>query len=341
MNAETAVIAIGTLLLSTWLTGLVRRLALSHGVLDVPNRRSSHQSAMPRGGGLAAVIAFTVALCVLAVRGTQSSAELSALTGGGIAVAAIGWLDDRRTISPLLRLCIHVAAAVWAVAQLGGLPALTVGNLTVSLAWAGYILAVLSIVWTLNLFNFMDGIDGIAASEAVFICGGIGILSLLQADTTAAVLPWTFAAACLGFLLWNWPPARIFMGDVGSGYLGFVIAVLAIARDREDPAAPWPWLILGGVFFVDASVTLAHRAMRGERLHEAHRTHAYQWLARRWGHLRVTVSVWVVNVLWLLPCAAVAMRYPARAIWVLFAAFLPLIILAWAAGAGKAEQHTK
>jgi len=210
------------------------------------------------------------------------------------------------------------------------------------LSWIGYVLAVLSIVWTLNLFNFMDGIDGIAASEAVFICGSAWMLSLLPAGAAGSVgaLALIFCAACLGFLVWNWPPARIFMGDVGSGYLGFVIAVLAIAADHDDPAAPWPWLILGGVFFVDASVTLVHRALRGERVYEAHRTHAYQWLARRWGHRRVTVSVGLVNVLWLLPCAAFATLHPARAIWVLIVAFVPLIGIAVAAGAGRAEARS-
>jgi len=342
VSAEIICIAAGALLLSVWLTGLVRKSALARGVLDIPNERSSHQSAMPRGGGLAMVLAFTASLVALASIGGQRGAVLLALAGGGLAVAAIGFVDDRRPVPPAWRLAVHLAAAVWAVAWLGGLPALTIGNLTLSLSWIGYLLAVLSIVWTLNLFNFMDGIDGIAASEAVFICGSAGILGLLYPGGAASVgaLAWIFCAACLGFLVWNWPPARIFMGDVGSGYLGFVIAVLAIAADHDDPAAPWPWLILGGVFFVDASVTLVHRALRGERVYEAHRTHAYQWLARRWGHRRVTVSVWVVNVLWLLPCAAFATAHPARAIWVLIVAFVPLTWIALAAGAGRAQARS-
>lgn len=341
LSTEIACIAAGVLLLSAWLTGRVRKAALARGVLDIPNERSSHHSAMPRGGGLAMVLAFTASLVVLAALGGQRSTVLIALAFGGAAVAAVGFVDDRRPVPPAWRLAVHIASAVWAVAWLGGLPALTVGNLIVPLSWIGYVLAVLSIVWTLNLFNFMDGIDGIAAAEAVFICGSAGILGLLHPAAAASVsaLAVIFCAACLGFLGWNWPPAKIFMGDVGSGYLGFVIAVLAIAADHDDPAAPWPWLILGGVFFVDASVTLVHRALRGERVYEAHRTHAYQWLSRRWGHRRVTVSVGLVNVLWLLPCAAFATIHPAWSIWVLIVAFVPLIGLAIAAGAGRAEAR--
>src|SRR5205807_9594710 len=127
----------------------------------------------------------------------------------------------------------------------------------------------------------------------------------------AAAVASVFGAACCGFLLWSWPPAKIFMGDVGSGYLGYVIAVLAVGATRDNPVALWAWLILGGVFFVDATVTLLRRLLRGERVYQAHRSHAYQWLARRWGsHAKVTCAVLIVNVLWLLPCAVFATRRP-------------------------------
>ena len=128
------------------------------------------------------------------------------------------------------------------------------------------------------------------------------------------------------------------MGDVGSGYLGYVIAALACAAGRHSPVAVWVWLVLGGVFFVDSTTTLVRRALRGERVHQAHRSHAYQWLARRWGgHLPVTASVLAVNVFWLLPAACLAMSYPQSAVWILACAFVPLIILVIAAGGGRQE----
>ena len=206
-------------------------------------------------------------------------------------------------MSPGIRLAVHLCAALWAVCWLGGLPPLRVGSHVIQLGWAGYPVAVLALTWILNLFNFMDGIDGIAGSEAAFVAGAAAFLTLcLGGSAGVAAVALALAGACLGFLLWNWPPAKIFMGDVGSGYLGYVIGVLALAAGREDPTALWVWLILGGVFFVDATVTLIRRVLRGDRVYEAHRSHAYQWLARRWqSHESVTITTTAVNVLWLLP----------------------------------------
>lgn len=320
------------------LTGLLRRYAIRSGLLDRPNERSSHSIPTPRGGGLAIVVTSLVGLGVLCLFQLLPVRWFIALAGGGAAVAVVGFIDDRRTLSARIRLAVHLAAAVWALAWIGGLPPLRVGDQVVQLGWSGYVLGTLAIVWVLNLFNFMDGIDGIAASEAAFVTGAGGALVAAFADTGQALPAALVCAACMGFLVWNWPPAKIFMGDVGSGYTGFMIAMLALAAARAHPAAIWAWLILGGVFFVDATVTLARRSLRGDRVHEAHRSHAYQWLSRRWGaHLRVTLVVLLIDLVWLLPAAWLAMRYPSLAVWVLAGSLLPLIPLALLAGAGRAE----
>lgn len=334
--AATCVVAFAV---SLWLTGSVRRFALSRGVLDVPNARSSHKAVTPRGGGLATVVVTAVAWLALAIHGPIPLRLFMALVVGGAAVAAVGFVDDRRPVPARLRLTVHLAAAIWALLCLGAPAALTLGSQSVSLGWMGVLLAVLGIVWFLNLFNFMDGIDGIAASEAIFIvCAGP--LLMLPDGTASGVLAVALplAASCCGFLLWNWPPAKIFMGDVGSGYLGYVIGVMVLALIRYNPNAAWVWLILGGVFFVDATVTLIRRAARGERVAEAHRSHAYQWLARRHGsHRAVTMAVTVLNVLWLLPCAFVAARFPQYAMWTTLLALLPVAALALLSGAGRSE----
>jgi Fuc2NAc and GlcNAc transferase len=186
----------------------------------------------------------------------------------------------------------------------------------------------------------MDGIDGIAASEAAFVAFAGAWLSFAGGtETQVSAAAWVFGAGCVGFLVWNWPPARIFMGDVGSGYLGYVIGVLALAATRENHAALWVWLILGGVFFVDATVTLTRRLVRGERVYEAHRSHAYQWLARRWGsHETVTKAVTALNLLWLLPCAIFAAYHSQWALCMVFVALTPLAVVAIAAGAGRREN---
>jgi Fuc2NAc and GlcNAc transferase len=327
------------LLLSAALTGFVRRRALARGMLDLPNARSSHTVPTPRGGGLAIVIAATIGLAVLWLWNVVDSRLGLALLGGGSGVALVGYLDDRGSLPVRARILVHFATAVWAVAVLGGLPPIQWGSQAVELGWTGVVLAVLGIVWMLNLFNFMDGIDGIAGSEAVFVtAAGAALASFSGASASVPAAASIVAAASFGFLCWNWPPAKIFMGDVGSGYLGYVLAVLALGAAREHPAMVYVWLILGGAFFIDATVTLVSRLLRGERVYEAHRSHAYQRLSRRWrSHRLVTVCVLLVNVLWLLPMALVAMANPTHSAWLVVVALVPIIIGVAAAGAGRGD----
>lgn len=340
MTAEVVLIALAALVVALLLTGAVRKFALSRGVLDVPNERSSHLVPTPRGGGVATVLTTSASLAALTLLGLLPT-DLFVALGGGIVVAVVGFLDDRHRLSARVRLVVHFAAALWALAWLGGLPSLQLGDQLISFGWMGYALGAIGIAWTLNLFNFMDGIDGIAGAEAVFIaCGGALLALLADSSSVVPAAALAFAAACCGFLLWNWPPAKIFMGDAGSGYIGYVIAVLAIAAARENAVALLLWLMLGGVFFVDATVTLMRRLARRERLHEAHRSHAYQWLARRWAsHKRVTIAVTMVNLLWLLPAALLAAAYPNLAGWILIGALAPVAIGAVAAGAGRRESR--
>ena len=164
MRFDTSLIAAAAFLLALVLTGLVRKLALAHGVLDVSNERSSHDVPTPRGGGVAIVIATIAAAVALAGRGVLDMRVFVALTGGGIAVALVGFLDDRRQLSARIRLAAHLGAAMWALVCIGGLPPLRIAHHVVSFGWGGYVIGALAIAWTLNLFNFMDGIDGIAAS---------------------------------------------------------------------------------------------------------------------------------------------------------------------------------
>jgi Fuc2NAc and GlcNAc transferase len=325
------------------LTEVVRRAALRLGRLDIPNERSSHVAPTPRGGGLAIVIALSAALLFLAWRGEVGGALLLPLLVGGCAVAGVGFVDDRRPLSPAIRLLVHLAAATLAVYTLGGLPALTLGAKTVDLGWVGHVMAVLGVVWILNLFNFMDGIDGIAGAEAVVVCASAALLfTVMGAPGASTQVAWLAAAGSAGFLILNWPPARIFMGDVGSGYLGYVIGVLALAGAHEHPAGIFAWLILGGAFVVDASVTLVRRLARGERVYEAHRCHAYQHLSRRWSsHLSVTLLVLAINVFWLAPWAAAALYKSAQAGWFALAALVPLVFAAVLAGAGSRESRVK
>jgi Fuc2NAc and GlcNAc transferase len=330
-------IAVLAFVLAALGTGLFRRLAFRWNLMDIPNARSSHQTVTPRGGGVAIVLAFAVAVVLLWNANLLDRALLNALAGAGL-IALAGFLDDRYGLSVVARLLAQLAAALWAIWCLGGLPGLLFGDSLVTLGWWGYLLGAVTIVWSINLFNFMDGIDGIAAAEAACVSFAGSALALMSGSIAVASVGFAFGWACCGFLPWNWPPAKIFMGDVASGFIGYVLAVLAIAAARETPSAPWAWLMLGGVFFVDATVTLLRRMARGERVFEAHRTHAYQWLARRWrSHARVTAAVIGVNLLWLTPCALLASFYPRASGWLLLVALSSLVGLAVAAGSGRSE----
>jgi Fuc2NAc and GlcNAc transferase len=323
---------------SALLTGIVRRFALRHGMLDVPNARSSHVVATPRGGGVAVVCACLAAWLALYLLGHLSRDLLLAL-GGGVLVACIGYADDRQSLAVGVRLVAHFAAAAWALYCLGGLPPLQLGDAVYDLGIAGDLVATVGMVWVLNLFNFMDGIDGIAATEAVFIAlAGAGFAWWQSRTGDVAPAALVLAAASAGFLMWNWPPARIFMGDAGSGFLGFTMAVLALAAAHRAPAALFTWLILGGAFFVDATVTIVRRMLRRVRVHDAHREHAYQRLSRRWhSHLKVVLVTAGINLCWLLPCAWIA---EARPDYAALSCLLSLLLVALAAalvGAGKPE----
>jgi Fuc2NAc and GlcNAc transferase len=337
MSWITLSLAMVCLIATALLTGLVRRLLVSRSVLAIPNGRSLHTVPTPQGGGIAIVFVTTLALCVLAALDLLAINALIAFGGGGVAVAAIGLMDDRRSVSARVRIAVHFAAALWALLWLGGLPPIPVGGRLLDLGVGGYVLGTLGIVWSLNLFNFMDGIDGIAASEATFIASAGALLAIVTGSSAVPAVALVLACACAGFLVWNWPPARIFMGDVGSGYLGYVIALLAVTAAHDNPVSWLVWLILGAVFFIDATLTLVRRSLRRERLYEAHRSHAYQWLARRWGHRPVTVAVLIVNVAWLLPCAWLAAANPSQAAWIAIAALVPLVLAAFAAGVGRRE----
>jgi Fuc2NAc and GlcNAc transferase len=171
--------------------------------------------------------------------------------------------------------------------------------------------------------------------------GGALLAYISAAGAAAAQGTIVVAAAALGFLAWNWAPARIFMGDVGSGYLGYVVAVLAIASAVANPAALLSWLILGGVFFCDATVTLIRRFGRGERLSQAHRSHAYQRLARRWhSHARVTTAVLLIDCCWLLPLAVFAITHPELSAWTAVVALAPITLLVILLGAGASGDLT-
>lgn len=272
--------------LGSWLlTGAVRRYALRSDLLDVPNERSLHRTPTPRGGGLAIALVTLAGLTVAALLSRIPAQVGWALGVGGALVAAVGWLEDRRGVSARLRAAVHLVAAGWAAYWIWG---------ELSLA---AVAGVVCIIWAINLYNFMDGIDGLAGAEAGSVGIIAGALFLMAGRDDLAVVAFLVAAAATGFLGWNWPPARIFMGDVGSGFLGFTFGALALIADRSAALPVALGLLAAGVFAFDATITLLRRMARGERWREAHRSHAYQRLVQAGStHAEVTSGVLLVNL---------------------------------------------
>lgn len=285
--------------LSAWAaTGLVLRHAVANLILDVPNDRSSHTVPTPRGGGIAIVI-VTVASITLGTAAHIIPLKLAiAVCGGGVAVALTGWADDKSSLSPWLRLGIQLAAAMWGTIWLGGMPTIQLPGFEINLGFFGSALAVVGIVWSTNLFNFMDGIDGLASAEAMSVGFAAAILLVARNEPSMAIIPGLLAATSAGFAVWNWPPAKIFMGDVGSNFLGYSFGILAVASENAHTLAAVNWAILGSVFVFDATVTLVRRIFRGEAWHSAHRMHAYQRaVLAGYTHAQVTLSVLAINAI--------------------------------------------
>ncbi|WP_092144872.1 MULTISPECIES: glycosyltransferase family 4 protein [unclassified Pseudomonas] len=325
--------------LSLSLTGVLRRYALVRSIIDIPNARSSHTVPTPRGGGLAIVLSFLSALPILAATGFLPWSTMWAMLGAGFGTAVLGFLDDHGHIAARWRLIGHFAASIWALYWSGGLPTISLFGLELELAWFGHVLAVFYLVWMLNLYNFMDGIDGIASVEAICVCLGVCLLYWLGGFETLIVAPLVLAMAVSGFLYWNFPPARIFMGDAGSGFLGIILGLLSLQATWASPKLLWVWLILLGVFIVDATVTLIRRLLRGDKVYEAHRSHAYQFASRQYGrHLPVTLAVAVINLFWLLPLAACVVLWNMDGALALIVAYVPLVLLAIKFHAGELEK---
>lgn len=324
---------------SLLLTGLLRRTALIWGIADVPNHRSSHAVPTPRGGGAAIVLVFLVGLPLLGVHGLLPAPLLWALIGGGGLVALVGWLDDSGHVAAGWRLLAHFVASVWALTWLGGFPPVQLLNAPFLPGWLGFFFGLFYLIWLLNLYNFMDGIDGLAGVEALTVCMGAVLVTcwaVPEVDVWSVTL--LLAAAVFGFLFWNFPKAKIFLGDTGSGFIGIVFGVLSLQSAWVSPGFFWVWCILLGAFVVDATVTLMTRLLRGERLYQAHRSHAYQHAARRAkSHVPVTLVFAGINLLWLFPLAMMVAMDKLEGFTGLMIAYVPLTAAAIFFKAGR--QH--
>ncbi len=275
---------------------------IKRGVLDHPNERSSHVTPTPRGGGL--VLALVV-LVAYSAGGYFIGYQLSAgFLIGAILVVAVSWLDDVFSVSFAWRLIVHSIAAVTVVYSCGSIDTISspFGGEAIQLGWFGPIITFCWILWLINAYNFMDGIDGIAGVQAITASIGWLVIGLRMELPAIYVLAGTLSFAAFGFLLHNWPPARIFMGDAGSAFLGFVLAALPLMAQQNSPNSPSPWLLIAialvWLFVFDSIVTFLRRVARRERVWQAHREHLYQRLVRSgYSHRTVTVFYGIISLI--------------------------------------------
>lgn len=271
------------------LTYFIRRFALKNKIISIPNERSLHVNPTPVGGGLAIVITWYIGITILFFYGFIERSLYFALLSGVI-LAIISFIDDLIELKPIVRLCFHFVTAILAFAFLQGLRQLIIPEVEFNYNFLVYPLAIVGIVWFINLFNFMDGVDGFASLEAITICLVIYILS-------GNIINLLLIACISGFLFWNLPKAKIFMGDVGSTQLGFILVILGIYFHNSYQFSILNWIMLSSPFWFDASLTLYRRWRNGEKLSKSHRKHAYQRIVQSgFSHLKVNLWLLIINV---------------------------------------------
>ena len=276
--------------MSFGLTYLVKKYAIKKSLLDIPNDRSSHEVPTPHGGGIAIALTWFAGLGYLFALDKINTNLFFALMAG-VLITVVSFWDDLYELKPKTRFVGQLLTAAAGLWFLGGLKELDFGLFVVSNPIITNTVAIIGIIWFINLYNFLDGIDGYAGSEAVFL--GLAGYLLFGGDYFLVLI-----AAVLGFLIWNWHKAKIFMGDTGSTLLGYTVAVFTIYYANADSTNLWIWVILFGLFWFDATLTLFRRYKNGEKLSQAHKKHAFQRLNQSgWSHDRVVLSSIFVNVI--------------------------------------------
>lgn len=294
------------------LTYFIKEYAIRKSLIAHVNERSSHVTPTPHGGGVAIAITWFIGLIYLYANNQIEQNFFYALMLG-VVISVISYLDDLYELPPKIRIFVQGSVALGGLYALGGLHGIDFGFFSVDNQIIVNMFAFLLIVWFINLYNFLDGIDGYAGSEAIFL----SIAGFLFFGGNHFIL---LAVAVLGFLFWNWHKAKIFMGDVGSTLLGYTVAIFTIYYANQNSINLWIWVTLFALFWFDATITLFRRYKSGEKLYQAHRKHAYQRLVQLgWSHKRVVLWSVVINIIlfsfvyifsvWIALPAVIAMQF--------------------------------
>ena len=321
----------GCLVLTYLLAHAYRAVALRLLILDKPNHRSAHQAQTPTGAGLSFILVFLASFTLPEHTVASSTDTILQILPALMVVTVVGFLDDYRPLPWPPRAAVHLLCCVYVI-WITGYPQINLLGQVVDLGWLGAFLGVVGLLWLLNLYNFMDGIDGIATLEAVSVLAFAIVISLYLGQYNIPRPVGVLLAASAGFLLINWPKARVFMGDIGSGFLGLVFGVLVVTQTMLPL---WSWLILLGWFVTDATATISMRLFRGETIAEAHGQHLYQHLNRAVGTTRTLFYLATINTCWFFPLAFAASIFQELGVVLLGLAYLPMIIFQCYCGAGQ------
>lgn len=316
LSAEAVILLAVTFAVTLVSVSLYRRLAVRLGIVAHMNERTLHETVVPRGGGISFGSVFPLIVILAWSRGIFSTVIMLALGVGGGAAVAVGMVDDVRGVAALKKLFSQIALALLLFAvYYQPLYAPVLQSLGLMLRLAASLALVFLPVWFINLYNFIDGIDGMAIVGAVFVCAtSIVVLALTGGDRTLILLFALLGVSCLAFLFWNIPPASIFMGDAGSIFLGYSFAALLLETVFARQISVWTWIAMMSYFLADTTTSSLCRMVLVDRWYGVHRSHAYQNLARiHKSHARVTYGVAAFHLLWALPMALWSALDPDRA----------------------------
>ena len=329
------------------LVPVARRYALARGLIDQPGPRRSHDRPVARGGGLAVAVGLLAAFGLIGLQGgplgdsALSLRALWGLTAGVAIVALLGALDDHRPLPVRVRLPIQLLVAIGLVFVFGGVSSISIGGQALPAAALWTVLAVPAVVWMMNLFNFMDGSDGLAALEALVAGALLGWAFERGGAALPAAVAFAVVGAAAGFLAWNRPPARIFLGDAGSLTLGFALGALALIGSVTGIVSVCAAFIAVSPFVIDATATLVQRRVRGAGWYTPHREHAYQRRIRAgWSHAQVLIALAVLNVGIVVPAFVFAVRRPEWDGWIALTTGVILLAL-WAAAGSRAPAENE
>ena len=327
MRLSYSILLAGVFIIALAGAALYFRIASVYGPYANPNYRSLHQRVTPRGGGIVIAASVLGVLLWLYCHGVLGLRSFLVFFAGGCVVGAAGFADDRFDIKPKYRLVLHFLAASWIAVWFGGLPPIDFGFTQINLGVFGHTLLVLACLWFYNLYNFIDGIDAMASAATIFIGVAMGLVMAIQGQSDLALILGSLAVASIGFLMFNWPPAKMFLGDSGSSFISYILSAVMLASLARNAASIWVWLIVFAYYFSDTTSTTLVRALTLSGWYLPHRSHAYQNLARVWdNHLRMVLIVMAINLFWLLPIAIFAFRNPPYAPLATLIAYVPVTL---------------